>query len=164
MYYLDHCQILVLPLFLSLTLAQNAAFQTIFSLSIYSSQKPCAQSCFTNGIGNGNVDGCFGDHVGNAIGCANDGLCGQGSSALAPNDCYCRTDLQSVAKSYLTSCVKAGCTVGDSSIDIASAGSIYDYYCSSLGFPVNLPASTTAQSGTQATKTAYVTLHRSSAV
>ncbi|KAI9856364.1 MAG: hypothetical protein M1813_009115 [Trichoglossum hirsutum] len=66
----------------------------------------------------------------------------------SPNNCYCRNDLQSAAKSYLTACVKSGCTVGYSSIDISSAGSIYDYYCSSLGFPVNIPATTTQKGAT----------------
>ncbi|PMD49106.1 uncharacterized protein K444DRAFT_671109 [Hyaloscypha bicolor E] len=124
---------------LSLTRAQDTLPQTIFSLPNFSSQKPCAQACFTTGP----IGGCFQDMVGDALGCVNDNECGLGSRGLAPNNCYCRTDFQSIAESFLTSCVKSGCTVGDSSIDISSAGSIYIDYCSSQGFPVNVPASTT---------------------
>jgi hypothetical protein len=144
--------------YLSLTRAQETLPQTIFSLDIFSSQKPCAQACFTTGP----IGGCFADVVGDALGCVNDDSCGLGSRGLAPNDCYCRTDLQSVAESFLTSCVKSACTVGDSFIDISSAGSIYDYYCSSQGFPINGAATTTEESS-QATTTVYVTVYRSSA-
>jgi hypothetical protein len=146
--------------YFSLILAQNTDLQTIFSLDIFSSQKPCAQSCFTEGPGY--VGGCFDDLVGNAIGCVTDNVCGLGSSALAPNSCFCRSDLQKAAESFLTSCVKSACTVGDSSIDISSAGSIYDYYCTSLGYPVNALATTTQES-LQATTTVYVTVSCSSA-
>ena len=82
-----------------------------------------------------------------------------------------RIDLQPVAESYLTSCVKSKCTIGDSSIDISSAGSIYNYYCSSKGYIYVAAATTTTQeiapaSTTpqvpQATTTVYVTIYRSS--
>lgn len=141
MHFLNRYRMILvsIPLFLlSLTLAQNTAFQTIYSLDIYSSQKPCAQQCFIyTGLG------CHIDVVASAIGCEYNQC---SANYGAPNNCYCRTDLQSGAESYITSCVKAGCTVGDSSIDISSAGSIYNYYCSSLGFPINVPTTTT-QSG-----------------
>jgi len=143
---------------LSLTRAQDTLPQTIFSLPVFSSQKPCAQACFTTGP----LGYCFEDMVGDALGCVTDNACGLGSKALAPNDCYCRTDLQSVAESFLTSCVQSSCTVGDSSIDISSAGSIYLEYCSSQGFPINVPASTT-QEIPQATTTVYVTVYPPSA-
>lgn len=117
--------------YFSLILAQNTDLQTIFSLNIFSSQKPCAQNCFTGGPGY--VGGCFEDLVGNAIRCVSDNHSGLGSSALAPNFCFCRSDLQKAADSSLTACVKSGCTIGHSSIDISSAGSIYDYYYKSLG-------------------------------
>jgi hypothetical protein len=136
--------------YLSLTRAQDTLPQTIFSLDIFSSQKPCAQACFTTG----QLGYCFEDMVGDALGCVTDNACGLGSRGLAPNNCYCRTDLQPMAESFLTSCVKSGCTVGDSSIDISSAGSIYIDYCSSQGYPVSFSASTTQNP--QATTTAYV--------
>jgi len=137
---------------LSLIRAQDTLPQTIFSLDNFSSQKPCAQACFTTGV----LGYCFEDMVGDALGCVTDNACGLGSRGLAPNNCYCRTDLQSVAELFLTSCVKSGCTVGDSSIDISSAGSIYIDYCSSQGFPVSVFASTTQNP--QATTTVYVTV------
>ena len=144
---------------LSIARAQENLPQSIFSLDVFSSQKPCAQACFTTGV----LAGCFGDIVGDAIGCVNDNACGLGTRGLAPNNCYCRTDLQPVAESFLTSCVKSACTVGDASIDISNAGSIYDYYCSSQGFPVSV-AATTTQESSQATTTVYVTVYRSSGV
>lgn len=156
MYFLGHCQkILVsIPLFsASLTLAQGTTYETIYSLDSWSSQKPCAQQCFIN-----TSLGCHIDEVAAAIGCEyNDCSANYG----APNDCYCRADLQSVAQSYLTSCVSAQCTVGDSSIDISSAGSIYNYYCSSNGFPAAAVVATTTLPATQATPTVYVTVYRS---
>jgi hypothetical protein len=154
--------------YFSLTRAQDTPLQSIFSLSIFSSQKPCAQACFINGP----IDGCFADAVGDALMCVNDDECGLGTRGLAPNSCYCRTDLQSVAESFLTSCVGSACTVGDSSVDISSAGSIYGYYCSSLGFLVSAASTTTRETSqattttretSQATITAYVTVYRSSA-
>jgi hypothetical protein len=62
----------------------------------------------------------------------------------APNDCYYRIDLQSAAEYYLASCVSNSCTVGDSFIDILSAGSIYEYYYSSKGFLVAAAGTTTS--------------------
>ncbi|PMD38761.1 hypothetical protein L207DRAFT_530231 [Hyaloscypha variabilis F] len=143
---------------LSLTRAQDTLPQTIFSLPVFSSQKPCAQACFTTGP----LGYCFEDMVGDALGCVTDNACGLGSKALAPNDCYCRTDLQSVAESFLTSCVQSSCTVGDSSIDISSAGSIYLEYCSSQGFPINVPASTTQEIPQATTTVASPSLQQTS--
>jgi hypothetical protein len=157
----------VLLFCLAPAIAQNTAAQTIHSLDVFSSQKPCAQLCFS-----ANGYNCQEDILASVIGCQN------ACNTNAPNYCYCRTDLQSVAESYLTSCVKAACTIGDSSIDISSAGSIYSYYCSSIGFPVPVLATTTqdsaqatttqdsaqataTQNGAQATTTAYVTVYSS---
>jgi hypothetical protein len=134
----------VLLFCLAPAIAQSTTTQTINSLNVFSSQKPCAQACFlSNGY----------DVLASVI------QCNYAYSTNAPNYCYCRTDLQPVAESYLTSCVKSQCTVGDSSIDISSAGSIYRSYCSSNGYPINVPATTThhdaqattTYNGTQAT-------------
>ena len=144
MHFLKYCRkILVsIPLFfLSFTIAQNTAYQTIYSLDSFTLQKVCAQGCFIN-----TALGCHQDSVASAIGCQNNVPDTCYTNFGGPNNCYCRNDLQSVAKSYITSCVKNWCTFGDSSIDISSAGSLYDYYCSSLGFAVKVPATTT-QSG-----------------
>jgi hypothetical protein len=157
MYLLNSCRTnhaSVLLFFLSLTLAQDTAPQSIYSLDVYSAQKPCAQVCFVS-----NFAGCQEDNVAAAIGCQYN-YCS--ANVGAPNNCYCRADLQSVAEAYLTSCVKNRCSVGDSSIDISSAGSIYENYCSSKGFPVNVPATTTPPAGAQATTTVYVTVYSSS--
>jgi hypothetical protein len=167
----------VLLFCLAPAIAQSTALQTINSLEVFSSQKPCAQACFSANNGYN----CQEDVLASVIGCQNS------CNTNAPNYCYCRTDLQSVAESYLTSCVRSACTVGDSSIDISSAGSIYSYYCSSIGFPAPVPATTTrdsaaatttpdsaaatttqdgaaattTQDGAAATTTAYVTVYSS---
>jgi hypothetical protein len=123
-------------------LAQDAATQTqtLWSQDIYSSQKPCAQQCFL-----GNFAGCGIDQVAQAMGCGYN-YCGNAIGAT--NGCYCRTDLQSVAQSYVSQCVKTRCTIGNSEIDISSAVSIYDSYCVANGFPVDVP--TTPTKGAQA--------------
>jgi hypothetical protein len=140
----------VLLFFVSVIVGQDTSLQTIYSLDIFSSQKPCARSCFWQ-----NYLGCQIDGVASKIGCGYN-YCNQNTELVgAQNSCYCRTDLQPAAEAYITSCVKSACTVGDSSIDISSAGSIYNYYCSSKGFLVNVPATTT-QGGSQATTTMYV--------
>jgi hypothetical protein len=130
------------------SLAQDAATetQTLISQDIFSSQKPCAQGCFVGDFGGCGIDG-----VANAIGC-NYNYCG--NTIGATNGCYCRTDLQSVAQSYVSSCVKSKCTVGDSDIDISSAVSIYDSYCVANGFPVNV-ATTPTQAANPTTGGAY---------
>jgi len=128
----------VLLFCLAPAIAQNTAAQTIHSLDVFSSQKPCAQLCFS-----ANGYNCQEDILASVIGCQN------ACNTNAPNYCYCRTDLQLVAESYLTSCVKSLCTVGDPSIHVSSAASIYRYYCSSNGYPVNVPATTT-QDGARA--------------
>lgn len=124
---------------ISISLAQSdqTQSQSINQQSVFSSQKPCAQSCFEY-----NNLGCSTDALGGALGCQAPFCSNQ---FAATNNCYCRTDLQSVATSYLSSCVNKGCTVGDSSIDISSAISIYGSYCSANGFVVdaNAPAATT---------------------
>jgi hypothetical protein len=126
------------PLSLAQTDAETSP-QTIFSLPVFSSQLPCAQACFTY-----NFAGCMVDAIGSVIGCSY-GYCKDNPDQIgAPDNCYCRTDLQVAAQQYITSCVNSKCTIGDSSIDLSSAVSIYDFYCSSKGFLVNVPASTTA--------------------
>ena len=139
------------------TQALDTATMSINKLDIYSQQKPCAQHCFWNACG---------DALGAPLGCL-DWSCG----GVSPNYCYCRPDGQSAAESYLTSCFKSACTAGDSSIDISSAGSIYNYYCSSKGYIVAAaaptttqevaPATTTTSQVPQATTTVYVTIYRS---
>jgi hypothetical protein len=47
------------------------------------------------------------------------------------NSCFCRSDLQPKAESYLQSCVNSYCS---NTLDANSAVSIYDAYCTSAGF------------------------------
>jgi hypothetical protein len=131
----------------------NTTPQTIYSVDAYILQKPCAKNCFIGYMG-----ACGSDNVASAIGCS------WNYCASAINDCYCRTDLQPIAEQYLTACVKSACTIGDSSLDISSAGSIYGYYCTSLGYTVAYtPATTTPNSGTTVTVAATPAQTKSSA-
>ncbi|KAI9863869.1 MAG: hypothetical protein M1813_003521 [Trichoglossum hirsutum] len=134
------------PLFLAPLLSRFAAAQAasqpqeLFSLDAFSLQQTCAQYCFTTSL-----SGCKTDLLGSAVGCANHPCTSQ---FAADDSCYCRGDLQSAAQSYLTSCIRKSCTVGDSTVNLASAGSIYGNYCSSKGFtaaPAKFPAATTTR-------------------
>jgi hypothetical protein len=131
--------LLATTLLLQLTNAQVGTItQDIYTLSAFSLQKPCAQSCFV-------VTGfCPYDVLGSDIGCKSQTNC-DGNNWQATNDCYCRTDLQQPAQEYLTSCVEEGCTVGNSEIDASSAGSIYAQYCAEKGYsPATEPATVQA--------------------
>ena len=134
------------------SLAQDPATetQTLWSQDIYSSQKPCAQQCFLGDFG-----GCGIDQIAYQIGC-NFNECSDKFGAT--NGCYCRTDLQSVAQSYVSQCVKTRCTIGDSEIDISSAVSIYDSYCVANGFPVNVPATPTRAAQTNTGGRSYTSI------
>ncbi|KAI0433261.1 hypothetical protein F5Y09DRAFT_92005 [Xylaria sp. FL1042] len=109
----------------SVSLAQASAF---------ASQRPCAQSCFGGGI--------FGDvgELADGIGCAYQN---------PQNECVCRLDLQSNADEYIASCVSRYCSAN--TLDITSAVSIYDSYCTSAGYVRDTPATaTSADSSTSA--------------
>jgi len=122
--------ILILPL-LSIPAAlageKPSSPQTITDLEPYASLLPCARNCFGT-----YSDCCSCDKVAQALGC--DFNC-QGTVRGAPNSCYCRGDRISSANAYLSSCVKANCGgVGDYRIDLASVSTLYNGYCSSLGY------------------------------
>ena len=87
--------------------------QQLFTLDALSQQQTCVQYCFTT-----ELSGCTTDVLGSAIGCAVN-PCTTPFAAL--DSCYCRGDLQSAAQSFLTSCIKKACTVGDVSINEANA-------------------------------------------
>jgi hypothetical protein len=116
--------------------AANTSEQTVASVPAFKHLDPCAQGCFFN-IGS---QGAFFGNLEGAIGCSwnyqNPGI----------NDCYCRTDKQPVATSYLSSCIANACTVGNPSIDINSGVGIYVGYCQSLGYltPGEAPATVSA--------------------
>ncbi|KAI0802327.1 hypothetical protein GGR55DRAFT_455172 [Xylaria sp. FL0064] len=107
----------------SVSLAQATAF---------ASQRPCAQSCFGGGI--------FGDvgELADGIGCAYQN---------PQNECVCRLDLQSNADEYIASCVSRYCSAN--TLDITSAVSIYDAYCTSAGYVRDTPATRTSDSSSQ---------------
>src|SRR5277367_2791992 len=97
-------------------LSDASATQSLYSEDLYKQQRSCAQSCFVCcGVGN--------DAVANDLSCPNPVL----------NSCYCRGDLQAVAVSYLSNCVSSSCS-GDT-VDIQSATSLYEAYCTSNGYP-----------------------------
>lgn len=134
-----HIALLANTLLLQLTYAQIGTItQDVFTLPAFSLQKPCAQDCFVD------TGFCPNDVLGSQIGCKSHTDCND-SGWQATNDCYCRTDLQKPAQSYLTSCVERKCTVGDGKIDASSAGSIYAQYCAEKGYsPAALPATVQA--------------------
>ncbi|KAI1278630.1 hypothetical protein F5Y07DRAFT_360599 [Xylaria sp. FL0933] len=106
----------------SVSLAQATAF---------ASQRPCAQSCFGGGV--------FGDvgELADGIGCAYQN---------PQNECVCRLDLQPNADEYIASCVSRYCSAN--TLDITSAVSIYDAYCTSAGYVRDTPATRTSDSTT----------------
>jgi hypothetical protein len=119
-------------LLVTLVAAQTATGpQQIFTLPAFSQQQLCVQSCYTK------YNGCTTDLVGSVLGCPI-APCTFTSGAMgAPDNCYCRGDLQGAAQSYLSACVEASCTVGDTSANVATAVSLYAGYCTSLGFTAN---------------------------
>jgi len=137
----------ILLVLVPFSLAQSTASadtnpQSITAQPLFASQKPCAQQCFFP-----NYLACPVDAVASAIGCQYGTNCPPDVQTInyeAANDCYCRLDLQPIASRYLSSCVLQKCTVGDSSIDMSSALSLYDTYCWAKGF---VPATTTTSAG-----------------
>ena len=125
-------------LFFYLTLAAVDNPQTVYSLTIFSKQKPCATSCFVY------YGHCQSDHVAFALQCSTS-YCVPDLGAL--DSCYCRPDSQPVAESFLSSCILESCTAGSPTVDASSAVSIYRSYCSSKGYPATaLGVATTSSS------------------
>ena len=110
-----YCSSIILVIFASVVVSQQAQQYTIISVPAYEHQHACVQYC----IG-GEAD----ENLPNALGCPSTYL----------NACVCRTDLQPSASSFLTACVNQGCSSDPS--DLSSAISLYDSYCASNGFPV----------------------------
>jgi hypothetical protein len=125
--------------FLTLFRFVASATVTLTEADAYQSQRPCAKTCFYLGAFSGP------DELAQQIGC---------SMKDIENECLCRPDLQAGADSYLKSCVSSACA--KNTLDVNSAVSIYDAYCTSAGFQRDsTPASTT--SGTDSTPTVTVT-------
>jgi hypothetical protein len=124
----------------------NATPNSICAAPGFPLMRPCAGSCI----------GCYfgAQQVQDGIGCA----------ANPPNECWCRTDLFTLATSYLSSCVSSSCTVGGWEADYSSAVSFYGSYCRGAGFtavedaPANTAATTTVDSNAPTvTQVTYVT-------
>jgi hypothetical protein len=99
---------------------------TITNEPYYSLLRPCAQQCMW--CGQYWLQNCPALGINNILTCGLD-------------SCYCRTDLQSSALSYITSCVLSGCS-GDS-VDLTQGLSLYSGYCSIDGATLdNYPAAT----------------------
>jgi hypothetical protein len=90
---------------------------TITAFSDYQSQRTCVQSCYFLAVYGG------GDLVANALKCPE-------PNVWALNNCWCRSDLQSIAVSYLFSCANAGCS--SNSVDVNAATSLYTAYCAQM--------------------------------
>lgn len=125
---------------------QTNTHQQIFTLDAFSLQQTCVQSCFTY-----DLSGCTTDLVGSAIGCSINSCTLATGQFGALDSCYCRSDLQVAAESWLAACIKKSCTVGDTSANAASATSIYLDYCGSKGYATtpaeNSDPNTTPASG-----------------
>lgn len=94
----------------------------------YTLQRICAQACFYNTLG---FEASL--VMAGSIGCGFN---------LPMNACFCCTDLEPLAVSYLTSCVSVGCS---NTNDVQTATSIYLNYCTSNGYStVAAPTSATA--------------------
>jgi hypothetical protein len=128
--------------------AQSIGTQSIASDAAWQAMDPCARTYFQTWVA-----GCWAPQLDGILGCDSN-YC-----LYASNECYCRADHQPVAVSYLNSCVSKSCTVGNAQIDINSAVTVYDGYCTSNGYSATAPATTPAQTtqGPIATTTVYVT-------
>jgi hypothetical protein len=93
-------------------LSDAAPTQSLYSEDLFKQQRSCAQGCF----------GCCSDNVAGDLSCPEPVL----------NSCYCRSDLQPVAVSYISSCVSSACS--SNTVDIQSATSLYQAYCVSNGY------------------------------
>ncbi|KAH6714301.1 hypothetical protein BKA61DRAFT_735786 [Leptodontidium sp. MPI-SDFR-AT-0119] len=143
--------LLYLPFVLSID-----TYETIASLDAYKSQRACGQACFWY-VGAGAE--AF-DVLGITLGC----------TRPVRDSCYCRTDVQAAAVTYLSTCISSQCSgPGVVANDISMATSIYDSYCQGKGYtadtsPASVTATTTSGSGsTTVTKTVYTSLPTSGA-
>ncbi|KAK5065379.1 hypothetical protein LTR84_001217 [Exophiala bonariae] len=105
--------------FAILTTIISAATVTLTNLPAYQSQRSCATQCFYSGFSSGGGP----DRLANQLDCSVDPI---------ENDCFCRADLQDDADALIQSCVYDLCS--RNTIDVSSAVSIYDSYCTAAGF------------------------------
>jgi hypothetical protein len=88
---------------------------SIQSQPAYTSQRDCVKNCLY--CGEYWLQNCDATPLAAVIGCYDDQV----------DSCYCATDLQSSASSYLTECIYSGCS-GDPT-DVSIGVSLYDGYC-----------------------------------
>lgn len=121
---------ILLPALLFLPLI-SAGTVSIFDAPGYASQRPCARDCF---------------YIGFAVNGGPDELASHLDCDVDPieDSCFCRPDLQSVAVSYVNSCVYRVCS--KNTLDSNSAVTIYKQYCTSAGFQALTPTTTSASS------------------
>jgi CFEM domain len=124
-------------IFLSITSAQNASPGTITiqNSPSFSSQRQCAQECFTGEWG---------------------GDLGLGCPSPIENACYCRADLVSSAIYTLSSCVYNGCSLNAN--DVQTAIGLYSTYCDVTAQPSTIASpAVTAQPSAIASPAVTVT-------
>lgn len=119
-----------------------AATVTLTNLPAYQSQRSCATRCFYSGFSSGGGP----DRLANLLDCDVDPI---------ENDCFCRADLQDDADALLQSCVYDACS--KNTIDVTSAVSIYDSYCTAAGF--NRAVETTAAQSKSGMRTCLLSLN-----
>lgn len=128
---------LLASLLLFISTEAQTAYQSIYTVDAFAAQPTCVQNCFT--VGYPNIE-CYTDVLGSFLGCPN-APCATAFAAV--DSCYCRGDLQAAANELLGLCINELCSVGDNSVNLATAVSIYSDYCQERGFSA-APASTTA--------------------
>jgi hypothetical protein len=138
---------LLTPLLFSTFTRAQTAYQSIYTVDAFAAQPICVQNCFTAGYDNIH---CYTDVLGSFLGCPNT-PCATAFAAI--DSCYCRGDLQSAATELLGLCINELCSVGDNSVNLATAVSMYSNYCQERGFsaaPASATAATTKQSKSSA--------------
>jgi hypothetical protein len=113
-------------------LASESVLWSISSLDAYASQRACAQKCFYDRDYAGEY---YTNLIASVISC----------TTPCQESCCCRPDLQSLAESYLSSCVANLCSTD--TLDIESAVSLYEGYCT----PKYPPATTAQEAATTQT-------------
>lgn len=116
-------------LFLVFPLVLCDAPVTIDQNDAYSNQRVCAFKCFQD----------F-DDVGYPI--AQEISC---PTFKVMNDCFCRKDLQQEAHLFISSCINFRCS--KNALDISTATSLYDNYCTNNGYTETLVTTSAQESG-----------------
>lgn len=101
---------------------------SIQDIPAFTSQRPCALNCISGLNGEPEI-------LAEDMGCAYSPI---------ENECFCRPDLQGTAESIVRQCVNNYC---QNTLDVNSAVSIYDAYCTGLGSTRAAGAVTTSATG-----------------